>query len=123
MLTLIIETRDRVRLPGGELVVRRTPVLEACRRLIAAGTDPKSRFEAWWEGARHAALLGSVGGAAKLDVFEPDAGAPRFRPWRPHPHSNMPRARFPRGAGSASERVPATPLAAPPLRASAEAIP
>jgi hypothetical protein len=101
-----------VRLPSGELVIHRTPVLEACRRLIAAGTDPKTRFEAWWEGKPYPALLGTVGGAAKLDVLDAPSESPRFVRYDPGRVANIRRAgeRKPENRGSGD--VPATPLAA-----------
>lgn len=100
-----------VRLPSGELVIHRTPVLEACRVLIAQGVSPRARFEAWWQGKPYPALLGSVGGAAKLDVVERDRGGLRFEAWRPHPGADMPRLVPREGTGIASEEVPATTLA------------
>lgn len=114
MLLLTILDAKTVRLPDGTTVRDRTPVLEACRRLIAAGTDPKTRFEAWWHGAEHAALLGTVGGAAKLDVREEDRGGLRFRQYDPRPSRNMPRAVGGEAQNGWSKGMPATPLAAKP---------
>ena len=112
MILLTILDPKTVRLPDGTTVRDRTPVLEACRRLIAAGTDPKTRFEAWWHGAEHAALLGTVGSAAKLDVVERDNGSPRFERYRPRPAHTMPHAGPRRAEEMGSEGIHATPLAA-----------
>lgn len=101
-----------VRLPNGELVIHRTPVLEACRVLIAQGMSPTARFEAWWEGKPYPALLGTVGGAAKLDVLDAPSESPRFVRWRLHPGEDMPRAVEPVAQNAGSERTAATTLAA-----------
>lgn len=114
MILLTILDPKTVRLPDGSVVRDRTPILEACRRLIAAGADPKTRFEAWWHGAAHAALLGTVGGAANLDVREEDRGGLRFRQYDPRPSRNMPRAVGGEAQNGGSKGMPATPLAAKP---------
>ena len=88
---LIIEGERTVRLPCGQVTQYRTPLLAARGVLIAQGVAPETRFEAWWRGAAHPALTGSVGGAAKLDVEESDRDGLRLRPWRPHPGADMPR--------------------------------
>lgn len=100
-----------VRLPSGELVIHRTPVLEACRVLIAQGVSPAARFEAWWQGKPFPALLGSVGGAAKLDVREEDRGGLRFRKYDPRPSRSMPRAVGGEAQNGGCSKVPATTLA------------
>jgi len=97
-----------VRLPSGDLVIHRTPVLEACRVLIAQGVSPTARFEAWWKDAPHPALLGTVGGAAKLTVIESDRRGPRFAPYRAEP----PSLSLTGHAHTRQTKAPATPLGA-----------
>lgn len=45
MILLTILDPKTVRLPDGSVVRDRTPILEACRRLIADGIDSKTRFQ------------------------------------------------------------------------------
>jgi hypothetical protein len=97
-----------VRLPSGELVIHRTPVLEACRVLIAQGVSPRARFEAWWQGKPYPAQA-RAGRAAKLDVVERDRGGLRFEAWRPHPGADMPRLVPREGLGSRLRRCPLLP--------------
>jgi hypothetical protein len=62
----------------GVSVQSSVPVLDLCRKLVAAGYDPASPLEAW-RGSTPALRIRSIGEAAGLTVGDDNIGRPRFR--------------------------------------------
>jgi hypothetical protein len=69
---------------AGISVTAYAPVLELCRRLIAAGHDPTARLEAY-RGPILCLIVRSIGEAADLDVRSGAVGFKRHRGWRAAP--------------------------------------
>jgi hypothetical protein len=68
------------------LVVRRsaTPLLDACRALLAEGVvTPETPVAMRHEGKDYDALRSTVGAAAKLTVSDSDTGRPKFKTFKP----------------------------------------
>jgi hypothetical protein len=73
------------------------PVLELCRRLIAAGADPDARLECYRDGTP-ALVIRSLGAGAALAVENDRLGRPRFVRRRPRGDGAAPPTRQ-NGAG------------------------
>jgi hypothetical protein len=92
---------------AGITVTAASPVLELCRRLVAAGHDPAQSLEAW-RGSTLALRIRSIGAAARLTVTTGSNGAPVFVAAAPPMRS---------------PDAPATPIAPEPVQRASEAAP
>ena len=70
----------------GIVAVGKAPVLNLCRKLIAAGHDPGSRLEAY-RGSTLCLHVRRLDEGAALAVRENDQVGPIFVPYRPGPSS------------------------------------
>ncbi len=66
--------------------VSRTPFLDACRELIAAGYDRARGAAMYWEGSMDWSLKSTIGKAAKLTIIEGEE-RPRFGKFKRYPGS------------------------------------
>jgi hypothetical protein len=69
---------------GTATVGGRTPVLSACRELIARGIDPETTVEIFRNGTL-TLRISTLAAGARLTVEECSDGRPRFRQHRPRP--------------------------------------
>jgi hypothetical protein len=67
---------------AGTAAAGRTPVLIACRELLARGTNPHAAVEIYRRGVL-ALRIRTLAAGARLTVEECSDGRPRFRPFRP----------------------------------------
>jgi hypothetical protein len=74
---------------AGITVTGSAPVLALCRRLVAAGHDPKTPLDAF-RGSTLCLRVRSIGEGAMLTVNEStNDGKPRFAPFRPGPDARQ----------------------------------
>jgi hypothetical protein len=69
---------------GGITVRAYAPVLELCRRLLAAGNDPATALQAY-RGATLALTVSSIGWGAKYTIQETSKAGPYLVRWKPFP--------------------------------------
>ena len=117
---------------GGMSATGRSPVLDLCRRLVAAGHDPALPLHVY-RGATLALRVRSIGAGARLTVSETRKHGPRFAKWEPFagiddfaqdgretlsgsPHSAL------SGEGASPQPASVTPLHAPPVSVSAVSV-
>jgi hypothetical protein len=65
------------------------PALAVCRKLLAAGYNPRCELHVYRDGTL-ALRIRSIGEGARLTVEECSDGKPRFRSYRPHPSAGSP---------------------------------
>ena len=75
---------------AGTVAICRTPILTACRQLLARGFNPNAPIEIY---RRNTLVLQIriLAAGARLTVEECSDGCPRFRPYRPRPSEGSPR--------------------------------
>jgi hypothetical protein len=89
-----------------------TPVFDLCRRLLAAGYDPKMPLHAYRD-ATLALIVRSISEGASLTVRDDQLGCPRFRPWTP---PDVARASLAQDSEEEGERLPQAGFRAPRAR-------
>ena len=83
---------------GNHIVGGHTPILTACRQLLALGLSPDAAVEIFRAGVL-AVKIRSLRAGAALVVEECGDGRPRFRAYRPPPSDVLsPARKIPRGA-------------------------